>query len=152
MGKDSLLDLIKKAALDAVKAQKPVSVFYGTVISISPLKIQLSTNLILTKEFLVVPKSLTDYKIKIEIDCSTEKTSTNTSHKHTVSYSDQYTSDGEEDNKSVTSETGSFDNTHSHEIKGTKTITIYNALKQNDKVILAQVQGGQDFIILDKVG
>lgn len=152
MGKDSLLDLIKKAALDAVKAQKPVSVFYGTVISISPLKIQLSTNLILTKEFLVVPKSLTDYEIKIEIDCSTEETSTDTSHNHTVSYSDQYTSSGDEDNKSATSEDGSFDNTHSHKIKGTKTITIYNALKLNDKVILAQVQGGQDFIILDKVG
>ncbi|MBQ8299894.1 MAG: DUF2577 domain-containing protein [Clostridia bacterium] len=152
MKKDTLLSLIKEAALDAVKAQKPTSYFYGTVISISPLKVQLSTNLILEKEFLVVPKSLTDYEINIEMDCSTETMFTDTKHTHEVDYTDKYTSSGDEENKTVTSETGSFDNTHSHKIKGTKTIVIYNALKINDKVILAQVQGGQDFIILDKVG
>lgn len=152
MKKDTLLSLIKEAALGAVNAQKPTSYFYGTVISISPLKVQLSTNLILEKEFLVVPKSLTDYEINIEMDCSTETMFTDTKHTHEVNYTDKYTSSGDEENKTVTSETGSFDNTHSHKIKGTKTIVIYNALKINDKVILAQVQGGQDFIILDKVG
>lgn len=41
---------------------------------------------------------------------------------------------------------------HFHNINGTKTITIHNALKQGDEVILLQVQGGQKFIVLDKAG
>lgn len=40
---------------------------------------------------------------------------------------------------------------HNHNIKGTKSITIHNGLKQNDKVILLQAQGGQKYIVLDKV-
>jgi len=38
-----------------------------------------------------------------------------------------------------------------HSIVGTKSITINNALKQNDKVILLQQAGGQKYIVLDKV-
>ena len=34
--------------------------------------------------------------------------------------------------------------------KGTKKIVIHNALKTGDKVILARIQGGQSYIILDK--
>lgn len=152
MKKDSLLSLIKEAAISAVKAQKPASYFYGTVISISPLKVQLSSNLILTQEFLTVPKSLTDYEIDVEMDWNSEKKYTDTSHTHLIEYADRYTSSGDKENKAVTSKIGNFNNTHSHEIKGIKTIKIYNSLKINDKVILAQIQGGQEFIILDKVG
>ena len=147
---DNILNLIKEIATNVINSQKPSAYFYGTVISITPLKVQLSTNLILTNEFLVVPKSLTDYEINIEIDCHTEEKFTNTEHTHVVNYSDN-TINGSS-NGSTTSEIGSFDNTHVHHIKGTKTITMYNALKVNDKVILAQVQGGQEFIIIDKVG
>lgn len=43
------------------------------------------------------------------------------------------------------------DTNHNHSINGTKTITINNGLKENDKVILLQVQGGQKYIVLDKV-
>lgn len=149
---NSLLDLIKEIAIKAVNAEKPSAFFYGTVLSVSPLKIKLDSNLILTKEFLVVPKSLTDYKVNIEMDCYTENTRTDTSHIHEINYTDKYSADGETDNKLIKSETGSFDNTHNHRIKGTKTIIVYNALKIDDKVVLAQVQGGQEFIILDKVG
>ena len=35
--------------------------------------------------------------------------------------------------------------------KGTRKLTIQNGLKHGDKVILARVQGGQKYIILDKV-
>ena len=149
---NSLSNLIKEIASKVIQSQKPSSFYYGIVISVAPLKIKLDTNLILTKEFLLVPKSLTNYKVNIEMDCYTENTKTDTSHIHTVNYIDKYTSDGDVENKTIESEIGSFDNTHNHRIKGTKTILIYNALKVNDKVILAQVQGGQEFIILDKVG
>lgn len=146
---ESLLNLIKQISINAVEATKPTAFLFGTVISASPLKIKVSNNLILTEEFLVVPKSLTNYSLSIGMDISTENTSTNTTHSHIVNYEDSTIE--ESTNKSVISEETSFDNTHKHSVKGTKSITVYNALKNNEKVILAQIQGGQDFIILDRV-
>ncbi len=147
---NDLVNLIKEIAVNAVKTQKPTALFYGTVISTNPLEVKLDTNLILTKEFLLVPESLTDHKVNIEMDCYTENT--DTSHTHDVNYTDKYNTTGDYENKSVISNIQNTNATHNHAIKGTKTIIIYNGLKVNDKVILAQVQGGQEFIILDKVG
>jgi len=147
---ENLSELIKSIAVKAIASQKPTSVLYGTVISIKPLQIKISDTLILTEEFIVVPKSFTDYSVNIEINCSTETAQTNTSHTHEINYSDNL-SDTEVVNKNTSSESGSFDNSHNHNIKGTKTITFYNALKLKDKVILLQVQGGQEFVIMDKV-
>jgi len=147
---NDLLNLIKEIAVKAVQSKKPTSFYYGTVISISPLEIKLDTNLILTKEFLLVPESLTDHKINIEVDWHTEKT--DISHTHDVHFNDKYNSSGDYESKSIISEVQNTNVSHNHAIKGKKTIIIYNSLKINDKVILAQVQGGQEFIILDKVG
>lgn len=147
---DNLSNLIKEIAINAVQSKKPISFYYGTVISISPLEIQLDTNLILTKEFLLVPQSLTDHKVNIEVDWHTEKT--DISHTHDVNFNDKYNSSGDYESKSIISEIQNTNVSHNHAIKGKKTIIIYNSLKINDKVILAQVQGGQEFIILDKVG
>lgn len=41
---------------------------------------------------------------------------------------------------------------HSHAYKGKKKFTIHNGLKIGDKVILLQEQGGQKYVVLDKVG
>ena len=35
---------------------------------------------------------------------------------------------------------------------GTQTVTIYNALRMGDEVILLQMQGGQRYIVLDRLG
>lgn len=40
---------------------------------------------------------------------------------------------------------------HTHGYTGTKTFTINNALKQGEKVILIRVQGGQKYLVLDRV-
>jgi len=39
---------------------------------------------------------------------------------------------------------------HSHEYKGRKKITVHNALKVGDSVMLIKMQGGQKYIVLDK--
>lgn len=49
-----LLDIIKKAAVDAVNASKPANICTGVVVSASPLKIQLEQRLTLTQDFLLV--------------------------------------------------------------------------------------------------
>lgn len=147
---NGLINLIKEIAVNAIGSKKPTSLLYGTVISIAPLSIKVSENLILSKEFLIVPKSLTDYEIDVEVDWNTEVT--DTAHTHNINLNDRYNSIGDTENKMLVSEEQNNNKTHSHQLKGKKTIKIFNALKVNDKVVLVQAQGGQDFIILDKVG
>lgn len=147
---DALTDLIKEIAVKAINANKPTSIYYGTVISISPLKVQISSNLILTEEFLIVPMSLTDYTVQVSMNWSTENA--NIDHTHNVEYTDKYTVSGDTDNKTTVTKQMNSNKTHSHALTGVKEITIYNSLKIGDKVILTQVQGGQEFIINDKVG
>ena len=45
----------------------------------------------------------------------------------------------------------SGDPAHSHPVSGRKTMTVHNGLKIGEKVILIQKQGGQQYIILDRV-
>ena len=47
------LEAIKIAAMEAVNATNPVMVVYGTVISVSPLSVQLEQKSLLTAPFLV---------------------------------------------------------------------------------------------------
>lgn len=82
----SLIDLIKTVAVKAVEATNPVNVLFGTVVSESPLEIQIHQRLKLTGEFLVITERVTQAN-----------------------------------------------------------------LKRADKVILLRVQGGQQFVVLDKV-
>ena len=48
-----LLEAIKTAAMEAVNATNPVMVVYGTVVSVSPLSVQLEQKSLLTAPFLV---------------------------------------------------------------------------------------------------
>jgi murein DD-endopeptidase MepM/ murein hydrolase activator NlpD len=49
-----IIDLIKKVALNAFEASKPVQLLFGKVISTDPVKIQVNEHVTLTKEFLVI--------------------------------------------------------------------------------------------------
>ncbi len=44
-----------------------------------------------------------------------------------------------------------LDPTHKHTYKGRKKIMIYNGLLVGEKVVLLRLQGGQQFIVLDRV-
>lgn len=54
------LGLIKKAAVEAVQAQKPCGIYFGTVVCENPLKIQIEQNLTLTEPFLVFARTSPD--------------------------------------------------------------------------------------------
>lgn len=79
-----IIPIIKKAAVDAVNSTQPVAFFFGTVTSVSPLRIQIAPKLILGTGNLVL------------------------------------------------------------------TNTVNNTLKVNDSVILARMQGGNKYLVLDK--
>ena len=123
---DDLLKLIKKTSMEAFDASKPADMVFGKVVSTSPLKIKVDQKLILTSAQLVLSRNVTDYKLSVTMNHSTE-------------------------NESGGSGDSSFA-THKHEIKGTKNITIHNALTINEEVIMMQVSGGQKYIVLDRIG
>jgi hypothetical protein len=120
------IKLMKKTAVEAVNAAKPADMVFGKVISDSPLKIKVDQKLILTSAQLVLSRHVTDYRLSVTIDDATE-----------------YTSGG--------SGESSYAN-HRHKIKGTKTVTVNNALKTGDEVIMMQVSGGQKYIVIDRIG
>lgn len=41
---------------------------------------------------------------------------------------------------------------HEHEVKGKKKMTIHNSLVKGDEVILLRQQGGQKYIVVDRMG
>jgi hypothetical protein len=94
---------IKKAALDAVKASMPSGVYFGTVTSISPLKITVEQKMTLTDKQLVLSSLVKDFKVDMTLNDTRQN------------------------------------------------VTIHLGLKSGEKVMLLRVQGGQQFIVLDRV-
>ena len=107
-----LVDSMKKAALEAVENTDPTCIMYGTVISASPLQIQVNTKLILEENQLVLTRNVTNYTIP------------------------------------TSGSTGSKDG-HSH---GIGSLTVNNSLKAGEEVIMIRQSGGQEYIVLDRVG
>lgn len=128
-----LIDIMKRAALDASDDAKFADLRYGTVVSTKPLKVQITNQFVIPGSMLVVPKHLTNYKVNINLNLDI---GAGGKHKHTY----------DEDNKE-TSEV--LD--HTHKITGGNSITIENALKVGDRVALIRKQGGQSYFILDKI-
>lgn len=98
-----LLEVMKLASQQANEAGQPTDLRVGTVTSINPLKVQISSQFTVPSALLIVPQSLTEHEVKVKID------------------------DVE------------------------KTITIYNELKTGDKVAMLKKQGGQSYLILDRI-
>lgn len=139
-----IIETIKKAALDAIENSSPTSILFGTVTNVKPLEILVEQKLPLTSEFLILTKNVVDYETEVTVNWNTEKKELNANHSHSCNV----VSDEE---VSVSIDDESINLTHNHAITGKKRITIHNGLKQNDKVILLQQQGGQKFVVLDKI-
>jgi len=107
---------IKRAAVDAVRAEAPAEVCFGTVTGVDPLEITIDQKLTLTEPFLALCRDVTDYTVEMTAAYETE------------------TAEG-----------------HRHEITGTKQFLVRNGLTLSDEVILMRMQGGQKFVVWDRV-
>ena len=126
-----LVKTIKKAATDAVKAEKPVEVCFGKVTSTNPLQILVEQKMTLGKAQLVLSRNVTDFTT-------------------TVSISTEF--GWETQNKSGGSGDSAF-SSHNHAISiDNKKITVHNRLVVGDEVILMRQQGGQKYIVWDRIG
>lgn len=70
---NDIVSAIRKIVLDAVAAQKPTNTLYGTVISESPLKIQIDQKLILEDDHLKLTRAVQDYEAEISINGGTKQ-------------------------------------------------------------------------------
>lgn len=121
-----LANLIKQIANNSVQANKPTSVKFGVVTKESPLEITIDQKLVLTKEFLVLTRNVTDYEVDMTVDHTTEKAQKGGGDSAVAS--------------------------HKHAYKGRKTFLVHNKLLKDENVILIGVQGGQSYVVIDRVG
>ena len=125
-----LIDVMKRAAIDANESNKPADLRFGTVTSISPLKVQVTNQFILPESILIIPEHLTDYEIEVTV-------------KDSYGWNTK--------NRSGGGGEAAFAS-HNHDIAfDRKKIFVHGALKVGDKVALMRKQGGQFYYILDRL-
>lgn len=126
-----LSDLIKSVAAGLIGTMQLPEVYTGRVIKVNPLEIMLNQQVILPENFLTLTNAVKDH----EVDITVSWTTVDNTHKH-----------GNGNNGQDTMET-----THNHAVKGRKKITVHNGLTVGEKVVLLRVQGGQNYIVIDRI-
>ena len=140
-----LVKTIKRAAIDAMESTKPVNVYFGVVETAKPLTINVEQKMILGEKQLILTRNVTEYTTMVTVQWGTEKEET--THKHQLK--NISTDDGA---KIVSAYTETQNVKHTHDIEGTKQMTIHNALEKGEQVILIRQQGGQKYIVIDRIG
>lgn len=125
-----LVKTIKKAAVEAVDATKPVAVLFGKVTSASPLQINVEQKMTLGAAQLVLSRNVTEHKTMI--------TGGNIQDYYYVGSPPNVT-------------TVPVSPSHKHAI-GKVEITVHNGLVVGDEVILIRQQGGQKYVVVDRIG
>lgn len=67
-----LIDIMKRAAMDAIDAKQMCDLRYGTVVNVSPLKVQVTNLFTIPESLLIVPERLTDHKVQVTVNWETE--------------------------------------------------------------------------------
>lgn len=121
-----LIDVMKQAANEAVAASCPVTVVFGTVTSDSPLSVVVDSKLQLGEKQLVLTRNVTDFK------------NDQTAHNHLT------------EKRGGGSGDASYES-HDHVYTGRKHWTVHHKLVVGDKVLMLRMQGGQRYVIIDRV-
>lgn len=128
---NELVRAVKQAAVEAVKADGPMAVSFGTVTSASPLKIQVDQKKTLTDAQLILTNNVRDFAVEM----------TTMVGKSESPHFTEEESGGAGD--------ASFA-AHKHKYEGRKKWKVHLALKSGEKVILLRCDGGQKYIVLDR--
>ncbi len=121
----NMVQMVKQAAVEAVRAAKPTELRFGTVVSTTPLEIRIDQKAPLKGPQLILTRNVTDYEVDISVSHITEATS---GGGHYEAFS-----------------------SHTHNYTGRKKIIVHNALVVGDEVVLVQMQGGKKFLVLDRM-
>lgn len=127
---NELVETLKRAAVEAMQATKPVNVYFGEVVSAAPLKINVEQKMMLGEKQLILSRNVTNFK-----------TSISAGNIKNYYYTGSTTDSG----------TAPVSPSHVHAV-GKIEITVHNGLVVGDEVILIRQQEGQKFIVLDRIG
>jgi hypothetical protein len=109
------------------EAGQPADYVFGTVTKASPLQIQVSQKIVLTDAQLALTRNVTDYEVNVSI--TGWKTQTKSGGSGYAEFA-----------------------SHNHDIEISKSkMTIHNALKVGDKVVMMKQKGGQQYLVIDRV-
>lgn len=132
-----IADSIKRLAKGVMNASQPMDLCFGVVESVEPLMIRINPKMVLSDEYLILTNAVKDHSVDITVDWTTEPEK---EHKH-----------GNGNNGSPTDGVISPVEGHKHEIKDRKKIVIHNGLTPGEKVLLLRTQGGQNYVVIDRV-
>lgn len=130
---NELVRLVKRAAVDAVRAGTPMAICYGNVTSTAPLKIQVDQKKILGEAQLILTDNVRDFNVVFS-----------TIEEEGKDEGPHYT-----ENESGGAGYDAFA-AHRHQYQGRKKWRVHNALKMGEKVILLRCDGGQTYVVLDR--
>lgn len=133
----SIADSIKRLAKGVQDASQPMDLVFGVVESANPLNIRINQKMVLPDEFLILTNAVKDHSVDISIAWTTELEK---EHTH-----------GNGNNGKPTEGVEEPKDGHKHDIKGRKRITIHNGLTVGEKVLLLRTQGGQNYVVIDRV-
>lgn len=122
-----LVQLVKKAALEAVNASNPMGFCYGTVTSVAPLKIQVDQKKTLTEAQLILTNNVRDFAVEMTPLPDFHETEEESGGAGEAAFA-----------------------SHKHKYQGRKKWKAHLALKSGEKVILLRCDGGQKYIVLDR--
>lgn len=147
---DEFVKMIKQSSEETNETKKPFSLLFGTVTSEEPdLKIFVNQKLTLDEQQLILTNNVRDYTIYMTTAGEKDTDEKGTEHytekeKYIVNPIGEVPAGG-----------GSIDEhqfkEHNHQYKGKKKWTVHLALKKGEKVILLRCDGGQKYIVLDRV-
>ena len=132
----SLLEVIKQAGVDAVGATNPVAVMFGTVTKASPLEVNVDQRFTLTEDFLVIPESLMMLR--------------NSQGNFNMSLKGNVLTGPAVEDESEERWTGSM-RIYGAELEATRGSLQLEPFSVGDKLILLRIQGGQKYVVLDRV-
>lgn len=142
-----MVELIKKAAVEAVEASKPAGIVFGTVVAVNPLKISVEQKLPLEEEDLILTDNVIDYDTELSFNDPTieqlVKVGDNPIAKNAILTKNPQTPT-ETTTPVILEGQLKFMNKIKHKI------TIYNALKIGERVLMLRVQGGQQYVVLNR--
>ena len=125
MSVDKLFNALQTLSRQTNEAHEPSDYVLGVVVSVSPLTIKLEQGDELSGDFLVLTDLVRDYSVDIEVSHTTEDRGGGGGYAEFAS--------------------------HNHDYKGRKKITVYNALKVGESVIMLKQAGGQQFVVLSRL-
>lgn len=125
MSIDRLFNALQTLNRNTNEAHDPADYVLGVVVSIAPLTIRLEQGDELSGDFLILTDAVRDYNVDIEVNHITEDRAGGGGYAEFAS--------------------------HNHGYKGRKKITVYNALKIGESVIMLKQAGGQQFVVLSRL-